>query len=185
MSLRSSAWILVLALTMSGCASTGTGPRPRPFPGAPLPPVSAYPAPATPPGVYPEPLAPAAHSFSTTSFVTAARQLLGVRYVLGGDSPATGFDCSGYVHYVYGLFRIPIPRSVGDQYHAGKAARGAEIKAGDLLFFKISGSTVSHVALAIGPDEFIHAPNSNGVVRIEKLSSPYWHSRFAGARRIL
>ena len=178
MRLSATAWIVALGMTLSACASTGPVPRPRPFP-------SPYPSPAAPPAIYPAPLAPSAHSFSTASFVAAARQLAGVHYQMGGESPATGFDCSGYVRYVYGLFRIPIPRAVTEQYRAGKPARGSEIKAGDLLFFKISGSTVSHVALALGPDEFIHAPNSTGVVRIEKLSSPYWHTRFAGARRIL
>lgn len=200
MRFRSIAWVMAFGLTVSACATSGPAPRPRPFPGAPLPPAnpspspaspspapapsSPYPAPAAPSGIYPQPLAPSVHSFSTASFVETARQLLGVKYVMGGDSPATGFDCSGYVHYVYGLFRIPIPRTVDDQFKAGKPARN-DIRAGDLLFFKTSGNSISHVALALGPDEFIHAPNSQGVVRIEKLSSPYWHARFAGARRIL
>jgi len=161
-------------MAVSACASTGTAPRPSPFP-----------TPAAPPAIYPEPLAPSVNSFSTASFVAAARTLTGVRYQLGGDSPATGFDCSGYVRYVYGLFRIRVPRTVAEQYQAGKPAKGKAIKAGDLLFFRTTGRGVSHVALAIGPDEFIHAPAELGAVRMEKLSSPYWHARFIGARRIL
>jgi cell wall-associated NlpC family hydrolase len=167
-------WILGLAMAASGCASTGGAHRPSPFP-----------QPAAPPDIYPAPLAPSVRSFSTASFVDAARHLTGVPYRLGGESPATGFDCSGYVQYVYGLFRIPLPRTVAEQYRAGKPARGQAIRAGDLVFFKTSGSKVSHVGLAIGPDEFIHAPAESGLVRTEKLSAPYWHTRFAGARRIL
>lgn len=174
MRLSASPWILALGMAVSGCASTGNAPHPSPFP-----------RPAAPPAIYPAPLAPAVHSFSTASFIAAARQLTGVRYQLGGESPATGFDCSGYVRYVYGLFRIPVPRTVAEQFQAGSPARGKTIRAGDLLFFKTNGKGVSHVALAIGPDEFIHAPTESGVVRTEKISSPYWHARFVGARRIL
>lgn len=160
-------------MAVSGCASPGH-PRPSPFP-----------APATPPAIYPPPLSPAVHSFSTASFLAAARALAGVRYQLGGERPATGFDCSGYIRYVYGLFRIPVPRTVAEQFQIGRRAAGKTIKAGDLLFFRMSGKGVSHVALALGPDEFIHAPTESGVVRTEKLSSRYWQARFIGARRIL
>lgn len=161
-------------MAVSACASTGSTPRPSPFPN-----------PASPPAIFPEPLAPTVNAFSTAAFVAAARTLTGVRYQLGGESPSTGFDCSGYVRYVYGLFRIPVPRTVAEQFMAGRPASGKTIKAGDLLFFRTTGKGVSHVALAIGPDEFIHAPTESGVVRTEKLSSAYWHARFVGARRIL
>lgn len=177
MRLRLAAWcaaVWVIALTVSACASTGTVPRPSPFP-----------MPSHPASLYPEPLAPSVHSFSISSFVEAAQKLQGVKYVLGGDSPSTGFDCSGYTRYVYGLFRIPIPRTVGEQYRIGRPASGKAIKPGDLLFFTTTGPGATHVALAIGPDEFVHAPTESGVVRTEKLSSPYWHARFLGARRIL
>jgi hypothetical protein len=174
MRLRVTVWIVSLTLSMSACASTGTVARPSPFP-----------MPSGPPAIYPAPLAPSVRSFSTESLLAAARTLVGVPYKMGGGTPQTGFDCSGYTQYVYGLFRIPMPRTVDEQYHAGAPARGNVIKAGDLLFFKTAGNSVSHVALALGPDEFIHAPSEHGVVRIEKLSSPYWKARFVGARRIL
>lgn len=174
MSLRVIAWILAGGLAAAGCASSGSVPRPNPFP-----------TPAAPPNVYPAPLAPAVHSFSTASFIKAAQGLTGVKYQMGGESPKTGFDCSGYVRYVFGLFRIPLPRTVSEQYRAGKPANSAVIKPGDLLFFKIKGSTISHVGLAVSATEFIHAPAEAGAVRTEKLSSPYWRARFVGARRIL
>lgn len=174
MTLRVAAWILLGGMALSGCASTGGTLRPSPFP-----------TPASPPNVYPAPLAPTVKSFSTDAFVKAAKALMGVKYHMGGESPATGFDCSGYVRYVFGLFRIPLPRTVSEQFAAGKPATVKTIRPGDLLFFKIAGSRISHVALAVGPDEFIHAPATSGVVRTEKLSSPYWRTRFVGARRIL
>ena len=174
MILRSGAWILVLAMAASACASAASGPRPSPFP-----------TPAAPPNIYPAPLAPSVNSFSTASFIAAAERLSGVRYQLGGDSPSTGFDCSGYVHYVFGLFRIQVPRTVAELYRAGKPATSKAIKPGDLLFFRTSGSSISHVALAINADEFIHAPGESGQVRTERLSSPYWQARFVGIRRIL
>ncbi|MBP6715523.1 MAG: C40 family peptidase [Acidobacteria bacterium] len=174
MSFRVAAWILLGGIALSGCASGGAVLRPSPFP-----------TPASAPNVYPAPLAPSVKSFSTDSFLHAAKALTGVRYRMGGESPATGFDCSGYVRYVFGLFRIPLPRTVSEQFAAGKPAGGKVIRPGDLLFFKIAGSRISHVALAVGPDEFIHAPAESGVVRTEKLSSPYWRARFVGARRIL
>ena len=164
--------LLSLAVWTTGCASTSGVARPSPFPSPSRPAV-------------PVPLPESVHSFSTSSFIAAAQQLQGIKYVLGGDSPATGFDCSGYTKYVYGLFRIPLPRTVGDQYRTGRPANRKELKAGDLLFFTTTGPGVTHVALAIGSDEFIHAPSENGVVRTEKLSSPYWRARFVGARRIL
>ena len=174
MPLRVIAGLLVAGLCLAGCASAG-GARPSPFP-----------TPATPSGVYPEPLPADVHSFSTAAFLNAARGFTGVKYQLGGASPRTGFDCSGYVQYVFGLYRIPVPRTVGEQYRAGRAVSGL-IKPGDLLFFRTNGpkAGITHVALALGPDEFIHAPAESGVVRIEHLSAPYWRARYAGARRIL
>src|SRR5262249_47319387 len=129
-------------------APTGTAPPSSPLPGSPTGASTS----ATPPPV-------TTTSFSTASFVATARSLTGVRYRLGGDSPDTGFDCSGYVHYVFGMFRVRVPRTVAEQYQAGRKA-GSTIKAGDLLFFRTQGASgaVSHVALALGPDEFIHAP---------------------------
>ena len=167
-------WVLVAGIALSACASAGA-PRPNPFP-----------EPASKPAIYPEPLDPKVRSFSTSAFLAAAERLRGVPYQLGGDSPKTGFDCSGYTKYVFGLYRIQIPRTVIEQFHAGKPA-GNTIRPGDLLFFRMAGpkSPISHVALALSADEFIHSPGADGVVRSEKLSSPYWRSRFVAARRIL
>ncbi|TAK15218.1 MAG: peptidoglycan endopeptidase [Acidobacteria bacterium] len=174
MSPRHAAWVFVAGVALAGCASAGA-PRPSPFP-----------EPASKPNIYPAPLDPKVNSFSTSTFLAAAQQLRGVPYQLGGDSPKTGFDCSGYTKYVFGLYRIQLPRTVIEQFRAGKPA-GTVIRPGDLLFFRMAGpkSPVSHVALALSAEEFIHSPGADGVVRSEKLSSPYWRSRFVAARRIL
>lgn len=174
MPLRLMAGLLLAGLCLSGCASAGRA-RPSPFP-----------TPPPPTGLYPEPLPADVHSFSTAAFLNAARGLAGVKYVSGGASPKTGFDCSGYVQYVFALFRIPLPRTVSEQLRSGRVVTGL-VKPGDLLFFKTNGPKggITHVALALGPDEFIHAPAESGVVRIEHLTGAYWKSRYAGARRIL
>jgi cell wall-associated NlpC family hydrolase len=179
MSLRRAFSMVLAGMTLSACASTG-GARPSPFPEPASRPAIFQPAPT---GV--EGPAPNITSFSTASFLASAEQLRGVPYRLGGDSPKTGFDCSGYTKYVFGLYRIPLPRTVAEQFRAGKPA-GKTIRPGDLLFFRMSGpsSPVSHVALALSEDEFIHAPGADGAVRTEKLS-PYWRSRLVTARRIL
>ena len=109
----------------------------------------------------------------------------GVPYRLGGTDPE-GFDCSGLVQYVFAQYGIDVPRIVEQQYEIGDKIKPAQIKPGDLLFFntKRRGDDASHVAIAIGGDGFVHAPNSTGVVRVETLSSDYWGSRYMGARRI-
>jgi cell wall-associated NlpC family hydrolase len=186
MSLRHSLWILAGGLALSACATANSArvPRPSPFPQPVDPPAVFHPSPAE---SAPQP--PALTSFSTASFLAAAEKLRGVPYVLGGTSPTLGFDCSGYTQYVFGLYRIMLPRTVLEQYRIGKAVGKSvkAIKAGDLLFFRMAGPTspVSHVALALGPTEFIHAPSTDGVVRSEHLTSPYWRSRFVAARRVL
>jgi cell wall-associated NlpC family hydrolase len=117
--------------------------------------------------------------------------LRGAPYRNGGSDPS-GFDCSGFVRYVFAQHGIGLARTVGEQFHEGAEVK-AGVKAGDLIFFDTSsnggskggnGSAVSHVGMAIGGDEFVHAPSSRGEVRVERLSAPYWASRYIGARRI-
>jgi cell wall-associated NlpC family hydrolase len=86
---------------------------------------------------------------------------------------------------VFGQHGIGLPRAVGDQVKLGKAVKPDEITAGDLLFFATAAAAgASHVAIALGGDEFIHAPSSTGVVRVERLGAPYWAQRFVTARRV-
>lgn len=140
-----------------------------PSPGAPEPPSAPSPAPA--------PLA--------SAIVGTARELVGTPYRSGGTHPGEGFDCSGFVQFVVTSSGGRVPRSVREQWQAGVAVETAELAPGDLVFFAIGGSEVSHVGIALGGDEFVHAPSSRGAVRVERLSAPYWSTRYRGARRIL
>jgi len=105
----------------------------------------------------------------------------GAPYRNGGADPA-GFDCSGFVHYVLARHGIAVGRTVSEQYRAGHSVEAARLEPGDLVFFNTSGTGPSHVGVAIGGDEFVHAPSSTGEVRVERLGSSYWAGRFVGAR---
>jgi cell wall-associated NlpC family hydrolase len=163
--------ILVVAMSAGACA-TGGG-VPRPFPGAALPPGAADRA-ATPPE--PGPVT------QPTALISTALSFRGIPYRNGGSDPS-GFDCSGFVQYVFAMHGLRLPREVRDQYRVGREVELKDVKAGDLVFFETVSRGASHVGLAIGGDEFVHAPSSRGVVRIEHLSSAYWARRFVGGRR--
>ena len=112
--------------------------------------------------------------------VQFARQLLGIPYRWGGDSPQTGFDCSGFVRFVYSHFGVGLAHSSFSQFRSGvRVARGG-LKPGDLVFFH----GVGHVGIYIGSGRFIHAPHSGTRVQIASLGGSYG-SDFDGARRIL
>ena len=116
--------------------------------------------------------------------VHEAYGLLGRPYRLGGTDPS-GFDCSGFVAYVFGRVGIGLPRTVASQAGAGIALPPGHAAAGDLVFFATATSQPTHVAIALGDGRFVHAPSSRGVVRIERLDSTYWTRRYLGARRVL
>jgi len=109
--------------------------------------------------------------------------LRGTPYKSGGTDPG-GFDCSGFVWYVFGQHGVPVPRTVAEQYGAGGSVAPTDLQAGDLVFFATAGSGASHVGIVVGGDSFVHAPSSSGVVRVERLGATYWSSRFLGARRL-
>jgi cell wall-associated NlpC family hydrolase len=115
--------------------------------------------------------------------LATALDLRGVRYKSGGSDPS-GFDCSGLVQYVFARQGIALPRDVRRQYEVGYEIDTEELRPGDLLFFNTESDGASHVAIALDGESFVHAPNSRGVVRVERLSSTYWSRRLLGARRI-
>src|SRR5581483_3496054 len=98
--------------------------------------------------------------------VRFARRLLGVRYVYGGTSPRTGFDCSGFTRFVYAHFGIDLPHFSGAQFDLGHRVSRAGLRPGDLVFFDGLG----HVGIYIGHDRFIHAPHTGTDVEIDSLS---------------
>jgi murein DD-endopeptidase len=112
-----------------------------------------------------------------------ARAFTGTAYRTGGADPA-GFDCSGFVQYLYGRYGIALPRTASDQFRMGRRVQARRVAPGDLVFFRISGRRVSHVGVATGDGGFVHAPNVGTSVRVDRLDHPYWSRRFAGARRV-
>jgi cell wall-associated NlpC family hydrolase len=160
----------VLAAGVTACASGGNGPRSRPFPGANVPPA------ARPTEVGPD---------SAPPLLATALALRGTPYLNGGSEPSQGFDCSGFVQWVFGQHGTPLPREVREQFDEGRRIDRDEIKAGDLVFFTTVSRGASHVGIALGNGEFVHAPSSRGVVRTEPYTSGYWAARWVGARRIL
>ena len=118
-----------------------------------------------------------------SQIIATAKKYIGVPYLWGGSTPS-GFDCSGYVQYVYNAHGIKLPRVSRDQYTVGVAVSKSNLKPGDLVFFNTSGSGVSHLGIYMGNGQFIHASTSKGVI-IAELNNSYWSSRYIGARRVL
>ncbi|HTN42404.1 MAG TPA: C40 family peptidase [Nitrospiria bacterium] len=117
--------------------------------------------------------------------IKTARSLLGRPYRFGGTTPE-GFDCSGFVGYVYRrAARLALPRETHELVHSGKPVSVAEIAPADLVYFKIEHQKPLHVGIYIGDGKFIHAPSARGHVNIQNLGEEYWRDRYLGARRLL
>lgn len=121
--------------------------------------------------------------FDSYALVGTALELRGTPYLNGGAS-LRGFDCSGFTQYVFAQYGVALPRAVRDQFRLGTPIKPRELAAGDLVFFTTIEPGASHVAIAVGGDEFVHAPSSAGVVRVERLGAAYWSGRFLGVRRV-
>jgi peptidoglycan DL-endopeptidase CwlO len=116
--------------------------------------------------------------------VKMAKEQLGAPYRFGGTTPS-GFDCSGFVQYVFDAVGIALPRTTSEQYETGVAVNKEDLLPGDLVFFKNTyKSGISHSGIYIGNDEFISATTSQGV-SIASINNPYWGPKFAGGRRVI
>jgi cell wall-associated NlpC family hydrolase len=121
---------------------------------------------------------------SGSNALTYALSLTGTRYHYGGTSPSEGFDCSGFVQYVFSHFGIELPRTAHDMAESLPKVRRDALRPGDLLFFNTNGRTYSHVGIYVGNDRFVHAPStSSKIVMISDLSEEYWRKRLTGMRR--
>ncbi|MBQ1351209.1 MAG: C40 family peptidase [Oscillospiraceae bacterium] len=132
------------------------------------------------------PAATTSNSTAGNAIVACAKKYLGVRYVYGGSSPA-GFDCSGFTQYVMKQCGYTIRRTASTQFkNNGTAVTRANLKPGDLVFFRAKGSAyaATHVGIYIGDGQFIHASTTGSTVRINSLDSKYYASIFVGGRRI-
>ena len=128
-----------------------------------------------------------APSFATRAgdLLFRAMALLGTRYQRGGRSPDTGFDCSGFVGYLYQeVLNLRLPRSAWEIWNHGEEVARETLEPGDLVFFNTMRRPFSHVGVFVGDDKFIHAPAAGGVVRTESLNERYWARRWNGAKRI-
>ncbi len=115
-----------------------------------------------------------------------AISLVGTPYRYGGNTPESGFDCSGLVNYVFrDMLDLRLPRTSRDlAAWQGPRIDPDRLTTADLVFFG-SGGNVSHVGIYVGEGRFVHAPTTGGTVRLDRLDGPYWRDRYSGAKRVL
>jgi cell wall-associated NlpC family hydrolase len=113
-----------------------------------------------------------------------AMKLRNIAYVHGGRELKTGFDCSGFVRYVFEhSLGLELPSSSTRQFETGRRIDRDELRMGDLVFFRTQGRRISHVGIYLDNGLFIHSPSRGKRVRIDHLDGSYWAKRFAGAKR--
>lgn len=125
------------------------------------------------------------HSVGQEEISIQAMSLVGVPYRWGGNTPASGFDCSGLVRYVMDRAAdVNLPRTTADMSSRGVSIEPDQIAPGDLIFFNTTGRPHSHVGIYVGKLRFVNAPSTGGTVRLDYLTNPYWAKRFDGIRRV-
>jgi cell wall-associated NlpC family hydrolase len=117
--------------------------------------------------------------------IEEAKEHLGTPYQWGGSSPSTGFDCSGLIQYAYAKAGVRIPRTTYTQFDAPNAQHidRKHLLPGDVVFFRSASGDVHHEGLYLGDGKFLHAPHTGDVVKVSRLSEPYFAREFAGGRR--
>lgn len=171
---RNAALALSTALLLAACGGGGSHVRtaPRAMPAAAAP--AAWPAtiPADP--------------ARANAVLMRAISLVGTPYRYGGNTPEGGFDCSGLVNYVYrDMLDLRLPRTSRELAQVqGPRIAPDRLASGDLVFFGSAGA-VSHVGIYVGEGRFVHAPNSGGTVRLDRLDGHWWRDHYSGARRLL
>ncbi len=162
--------LLLIALTLSGCASV-----------TPPTPYAAMPAPG--PQKYSSGYTSRAEATTLDAVLVHAISEIGKTYRWGGDTPQTGFDCSGLIQYVLEQAGIDIPRTSFAQAAALPSVPLSRIRPGDLVFFNTMGQPFSHVGIYIGGQQFVSALNRRQGVAVQSLQIPYWAERLDGVRR--
>jgi len=151
---------------------------------------SSTPPPA-PPKVVSRPVVSAPSQFSSPladDVLLRAIGLVGTPYRWGGNTPDSGFDCSGLIGYVYqGAAGISLPRSTREMINLrGPDIDRSQLQTGDLVFFATSGgSNVSHAGIYVGEGRFVHAPATGGTVKLDSLDKPYWQKAWLNAKRVI
>ncbi|MBD9481885.1 C40 family peptidase [Pseudomonas sp. PDM14] len=156
--------LLALAALLTACAGTPPAPEPvyTPF--------------------------PIVGNETADDVVMSAIGLVDTPYRYGGNTPDSGFDCSGLIGYVYrNSAGIQLPRSTREMIGLRAPNVGREaLQSGDLVFFATNGgSQVSHAGIYVGEGRFVHAPSSGGTVRLDSLSTAYWQKSYLSAKRVL
>ena len=132
-------------------------------------------------------LTPVAHADAPPEDIPMyAVSLVGSPYLMGGTSPDTGIDCSGFVGHVFKqTLGVLLPRTSLAISKATQILTQPELQPGDLVFFNTMRSAFSHVGIYLGDNRFVHAASSRtGKVMVSNLNDHYWRDRFDGARRI-
>jgi hypothetical protein len=125
------------------------------------------------------------HSIGREEISIQAMSLVGIPYRWGGNTPDSGFDCSGLVRYVVQrAASVNLPRTTADMSGHGESIEPDRIAPGDLIFFNTTGRAHSHVGIYVGKLRFVNAPSTGGTVRLDYLTNPYWARRFDGIRRV-
>ena len=142
-------------------------------------------SPGTRPVASPETIAQASRPVSEkgNEVVLYAMGLLDTGYRFGGKNPEAGLDCSGMVSYIYGRAAgLKVNGSAADIARGGRSVEREALRPGDLVFFNTRGRSYSHVGIYIGDARFVHAPSTNGRVRIDHLQDRYYAQRYEAAR---
>lgn len=163
---------LVLAAGLAGCGADRPNVRvDRPATRVGLP--------ATWPQVTP------ADPASANAVLMRALSLVGTPYRYGGNTPESGFDCSGLVAYVYrDVLDRALPRTSAALGAVGARVPATGLATGDLVVFG-PPTGINHVGIYVGEGRFVHAPSSGGTVRLDRIDGPYWREHFHGGRRLL
>jgi cell wall-associated NlpC family hydrolase len=120
------------------------------------------------------------------SLIAKAKNFIGLPYRFGGTSPTSGFDCSGFMQYVYKqTANIDLPRTSSSMAQVGQRVPRSDLRPGDMVFFSLSGGRISHVGMYVGEGRFIHSPSTGKSIQITALNSGYWADKFVTARRVL
>lgn len=123
------------------------------------------------------------HSADGLEVVMFAMGLMDTGYRFGGKNPEAGLDCSGMVSFVFReAVNYNVTGSAAQIAKAGRVIPGQSLRLGDLVFFNTQNSPHSHVGIYIGEGRFVHAPSTNGKIRVDRLDNPYFASRFHEAR---
>ena len=154
----------LLLIVLAAC--TSVPPTPEKAPGKPSEPISTE------------------YSEKGQDVAIFALGLIDTGYRFGGKNPEAGLDCSGMVSYIYNKSAgVKLVGSARDMARKGRAIDRSRLRPGDLVFFNTRNTPFSHVGIYIGDNRFVHAPSTNGRVRIDPLSATYYAKRFEVARR--